>query len=126
MQALFDIFSGFFRIFSCAGQKSDSRLPEIRAAMKRFSAGGPLAPLSRSHVWPGHSKHPASLGADGEPAAFRRAPGKHEALKNSRVLREDPGRKYRIELSPNYFLYLIAVPISLTVTVLIPQMQFIL
>ena len=34
------------------------------------------------------------------------------------------GRKYRIELSPNYFLYLIAVPISLTVTVLIPQMQF--
>ena len=58
--------------------------------------------------------------------AFRRAPGKHEALKKSRVLLEDPGRKYRIELSPNYFLYLIAVPISLTVTVLIPQMQFIL
>ena len=60
------------------------------------------------------------------PAAFRRAPGKHEALKKSRALREGPGRKYRIELSPNYFLYLIAVPISLTVTVLIPQMQFIL
>ena len=65
-------------------------------------------------------------GERGSLADFRRAPGKHEALKKSRALREDPGRKYRIELSPNYFLYLIAVPISLTVTVLIPQMQFIL
>jgi hypothetical protein len=53
-------------------------------------------------------------------------PGRHESLKKIPGPAGEPGRKYRIELSPNYFLYLIAVPISLTVTVLIPQMQFIL
>ena len=53
-------------------------------------------------------------------------PNRHESLKKIPGPAGEPGRKYRIELSPNYFLYLIAVPISLTVTVLIPQMQFIL
>ena len=38
--------------------------------------------------------------------------------------REGSGTKYSIRKNLDYFLYLMAVPVSLTVTVLIPQMQF--
>ena len=39
---------------------------------------------------------------------------------------ERAGKKVQNRTESNYFLYLMAVPVSLTVTVLIPQMQFIL
>ena len=108
MQALFDIFFGFFRVSGCPDEKANPVFPESGRRNEPLPTFRSAA-FSESHVCPA--------------MVF---PNRHESLKKIPGSAGEPGRKYRIELSPNYFLYLIAVPISLTVTVLIPQMQFIL
>ena len=56
---------------------------------------------------------------------MRDSRGKRETVKKKKPrTRWGSGTKYSIRKNLDYFLYLMAVPVSLTVTVLIPQMQF--
>ena len=125
MQAIFRIFSGFFRFFR-AGAKKALRISSrsVFAPQPHFEAvfQDLMFVREKTHGFRGSFSVPKQSRT--QPQWRLRIQNKQEASKKENPgSGEGPGKKVRNRTQFNY-LYLITVPVSLTVTVLIPQMQF--